>query len=76
MPVAVGTPHSSPSPAMSKDPNPGPSETIVVDAPVEERIDTPGGKPVAVHVNGAVPPRRTAIPRLHLTPIVQSSRLL
>ena len=72
----MGTPHSSPSPAVSNDVHPGADETSTLDAPVLDRMDMPGGKPVAVHVNGDVPPRRTPIPRLHLTPIVQSSRLL
>ena len=33
----------------------------------------PGGSPLAVHVNGAVPPFCTLMVRLHATPIVQSS---
>ena len=37
-------------------------------------MDIPGGRPVAVHVKGAVPPDWTAIPRVQRTPIVQPSK--
>ena len=62
MPNAVGVPHSSPSPGVTK----------LVVVPLPDRIDMPGGSPVAVHVNGALPPFWTRTVRLHVTPIVQS----
>src|SRR5439155_21359320 len=74
VPVAVGTPHSSPSPSARKVPPLGPADTNEFPAPEPVRMDTPGGRPVAVQVKGAVPPPRTAIPRLHVTPSVQSSK--
>ena len=36
------------------------------------RRDMPGGRPLALHVNGAVPPLITWMARLHGTPSVQS----
>src|SRR5437773_1261431 len=63
-PVVVGVPHTSRSP--------GDMKLVVTPLPV--RIDMPGGRPVAVHVKGAVPPFISLIVRLQLWPIVQSSR--
>jgi hypothetical protein len=62
IPVAVGVPHNSPSPGVM---NPD-----VVPLPV--RIEIPGGRPVAPHANGAVPPFLTVIPAVQGTPMVQS----
>ena len=62
VPVIVGRPHNSRSPGAIH-------ESV---AAGENRLDIPGGRPVAVHVNGAVPPL-TFTPRLHGTPMVQSS---
>src|SRR5438093_1206023 len=64
VPAAVGLPHTSTSPAEIND-------NVV---PLPKRTAMPGGRPVAVQVNGAVPPLVTPRPRLHGTPIVQSSR--
>src|SRR5947207_1269027 len=75
VPLAVGTPQTSASPAVSRNIQSPPAETRLLCEPLPERIDVPGGSPDAVHVNGAIPPLRTAIPRLHVVPTVQSSRV-
>src|SRR5262245_17133067 len=43
--------------------------------PAPCRNDMPGGRPVALHVYGALPPEKTAKARSQSMPIVQSSRL-
>ena len=43
-------------------------------APPPVRTDIPGGRPLAIPVNGAAPPLKTPTPREHGTPIVQSAR--
>jgi hypothetical protein len=74
VPLAVGTPQSSPSPAPSLDHQSRPADTTSLWEPVPLRIDIPAGSPVAVHVKGAVPPLTAAIPRLQTAPTVQSWR--
>src|SRR5438093_13264313 len=59
-PVATGVPQSSTCVGL----------TLELATPLPQRISTPGGRPSAVHVNGAEPPVVTLKRLLSGTPIV------
>ena len=61
VPVVCGTPKISASPGVNVVPSP-------------KRIDNPEGNPVALQVNGALPPLLANSQRLQGTPSVQSSQ--